>query len=181
MGRYSVLAKCGVVLCMLVTMAVLVPPFFWYKCEVAINEAYGYENLDSFNMIGEHMAKSFLPLVVGVPLSLLYLLCLKRRQEKLTVKIIALAPFIPWIFANLFFAVMSFGAQLFLLLLFFYLVLPYVLYAFLNMHFLIYCSWDGPKRKRDLFFIAIAYIAVLAVGYMIVPYVMRFDVTPYLK
>ena len=117
---------------MLVTMAVLVPPFFWYKCEVAINEAYGYENLVSFNMIGEHMAKSFLPLVVGVPLSLLYLLCLKRRQEKLTVKIIALAPFIPWIFANLFFAVTSFGAQLFLLLLFFYLVLPYVLYAFLK-------------------------------------------------
>ena len=70
------------VLCMLLTMAVLALPYFWYKCEVAINEAYGYENMDSFNMIGEYMAKSFLPLVAGVPLSLLYLLCLKKHQKK---------------------------------------------------------------------------------------------------
>lgn len=181
MGRYSVLAKCGVVLCMLLTMAVLVLPFFWYRCEVAINEAYGYENLDSFNMIGEHLAMSFLPLAAGVPLSLLYLLCLKKRQRKFPVAIIALIPFLPWIGANQVFVIVSFGIQFFLLLLSFYLVLPYMLYAFLNTQFLIYCSWDGPKRKRNLVFIVIGYIAVLVIGYMIVPNVMRFDATPYLK
>ena len=181
MNRYSVLVKCGIVLCMLLTMVVLVPPYFWYKCEVAINEAYGYENLDSFNMIGEHLAMSFLPLAAGVPLSLLYLLCLKKRQKKKTLAIIALIPFLPWVGANLFFVIVSFGIQFFLLLLSFYLVLPYMLYAYLNTQLLIYCSWDGPKRKRDLIFIVIGYIAVLIVGYMIVPEVMRLDATPYLN
>ncbi len=181
MGRYSVLAKCGVILCMLVTMAVLALPYFWYKGEVAINEAYGYENLDSFNRIGEYMAESFLPLAAGVPLSLLYLLCLKKRQRKLPVAIIALIPFLPWLCANLVYAVTSLGVHLFLLFLFFYVVLLYVLYACLNTQFLIYCSWDGPKRKKVLNFIVIGYIAVLVIGSVIVSFVMRFDATPYLK
>ena len=181
MNRTSVLEKCGVVLCMLLTMAVLALPYFWYKCEVAINEAYGYENMDSFNMIGEYMAKSFLPLVAGVPLSLLYLLCLKKHQKKKTVAIVALIPFLPWLCANLFYAVTSLGVHLFLLFLFFYIVLLYVLYACLNTQFLIYCSWDGPKRKKVLNFFVIGYIAALIIGCVMASNVIRFDATPYLK
>ena len=77
-----VVKKWPVIVCMLVNMVLFSLPWFWYQKEVAINDAYGRENMDSFNNIGEFAAAMFLPLLVGIPLSLLYLLSLKGVHSK---------------------------------------------------------------------------------------------------
>ena len=161
----NVIQKISIVLCMLVTMALLYLPLPWYRRKVANNEAYGYENMDSFNYIGERLAEIHVPLVVGTPLCLLYLLCLKRKQRRLTILLIALSPFIPWIVYNAFYIVMSLGMSLIFMFMTFVLPIFYMGLAFLNTELLIYCSWKGPKRKIELVILVIGYLILIKFGY----------------
>ena len=161
----NVSQKISIVLCMFVTMALLYLPLPWYRREVANNEAYGYENMDSFNYIGECLAKMYVPLVAGIPLCLLYLLCLKRKQRRLTIVLIAFSPFIPWIVYNAFVIVMSLGMSLIFMFMTFVLPIFYMGLAFLNTELLIYCSWKGPKRKIELVILVIGYLILIKFGY----------------
>lgn len=130
-----VVKKWPVIICMLMNMVLFSLPWFWYQKEVAINDAYGRENLDSFNLIGESTASLYLPLVLGVPLSLLYLKCLKRIESKSTIYMI------PCTILNL----------------------AILLYSFLNVKWLIYCSWDGSK-KLSIEFLIYGYVLVFSIG-----------------
>lgn len=161
----NVSQKISIVLCMLVTMALLYSPLPWYRREVANNEAYGYENMDSFNYIGERLAQIYVPLVAGIPLCLLYLLCLKRKQRRLTIALIAFSPFIPWIVYDAFFIVMSLGVLLIFMFMTFVFPIFYMGLAFLNTELLIYCSWKGPKRKIELVILVIGYLILIKMGY----------------
>lgn len=161
----NVSQKISIVLCMLVTMVFLYLPLPWYRREVANNEAYGYENMDSFNYIGERLAQIHVPLVAGIPLCLLYLLCLKRKQRRLTIVLIAIAPFIPWIVYNAFYIVMSLGVLLIFMLMAFVFPIFYMGLAFLNTELLICCSWKGPKRKMQLVLLVIGYLILIKMGY----------------
>lgn len=159
----NVSQKISIVLCMLVTMVFLYLPLPWYRREVANNEAYGYENMDSFNYIPECLAQIHVPLVAGIPLCLLYLLCLKRKQRRLTIVLIAIAPFIPWIVYDAFFIDMPLGVLLFFLLISFIFPIFYMGLAFLNTEFLIYCSWDGSKKPL-IEFLIFGYVVVFLIG-----------------
>lgn len=159
----NVSQKISIVLCMLVTMVFLYLPLPWYRREVANNEAYGYENMDSFNYIGECLAEIHVPLVAGIPLCLLYLLCLKRRQRRLIILLIAIAPFIPWVVYNAIYIVMSLGISLIFMFMAFEFPIFYMGLAFLNTALLIYYSWDGSK-KPSIEFLIYGYLVVFSIG-----------------
>ena len=96
---------------------------------------------------------------------LLYLLCLKRKQRRLTIVLIAFSPFIPWIVYNAFYIVMSLGMSLIFMFMTFVLPIFYMGLAFLNTELLIYCSWKGPKRKIELVILVIGYLILIKFGY----------------
>ena len=158
-----VVKKWPVIICMLMNMVLFSLPWFWYQKEVAINDAYGRENLDSFNLIGESTASLYLPLVLGVPLSLLYLKCLKRIESKSTIYMIAFVPIGPWLFANALMTIMTCGFMLLYMIPCTILNLAILLYSFLNVKWLIYCSWDGSK-KLSIEFLIVGYIVVFSIG-----------------
>ena len=158
--------KWPVIVCMLVNMVLFALPWFWYQKEVAINDAYGRENLDSFNFIPEFAAGMYLPLLVGIPLSLLYLICMKRVKKKWKLVLIALAPFLPWVLVKVLLTVATLGVFLILLLSCTILDAAIVAHAFLNMELLTYCCGDGLK-KRSPKFLLVGYIVVFAIGTLI--------------
>ena len=158
-----VVKKWPVIICMLMNMVLFSLPWFWYQKEVAINDAYGRKNLDSFNLIGETAASMFLPLVLGVPLSLLYLICLKRIKSKSTIYMIAFVPVYPWLFVSALMTIMTFGIMLLYMFSCTILSVTILLYTFLNVKWLIYCSWDGSK-KPSIEFLIVGYIVVFSIG-----------------
>lgn len=150
--------KIGVLISMWVTMLLGVWPYLWNKSEKAINEAYGYENLDSFNMVGEIFSAFFLPLVFAIPLSLVYLFCLKGVKNWRNVILIGLIPFAPWLVSVAFFMLVSFG---FYLIFLFPIGLAFLLYIFMTVVVLLHCSWVGCKRKIPMALLWSAYSASL--------------------
>ena len=157
-----VVKKWPVIICMLVNMVLFSLPWFWYQKEVAINDAYGRENLDSFNLIGEFAASLYLPLLAGIPLSLLYLFCLKRKTQKSLIVLFATIPFWPMVVT----VVMGNIVWIILIPL---VILNWAIfaYAFLNMELLTYCCGYGLK-KRSPVFLLVGYIVVFAIGTLMV-------------
>ena len=158
-----VVKKWPVIVCMLVNMVLFSLPWFWYQKEAAINDAYGRENMDSFNAIPEFAAAMFLPLLVGIPLSLLYLLSLKGVRSEKKLFIIAFAPFAPWAIVYVLVNAVTFGFLLFMLLPCTMMSAAICGYAYLNMELLTYCCGDGLK-KRSPKFLLVGYIVVFAIG-----------------
>lgn len=150
-----------VIVCMLVNMVLFALPWFWYQKEVAINDAYGRENMDSFNYIGEFAASLYLPFLAGIPLSLLYLFCLKRQKSKYLICFFATTPFCPLVVT----AVLGNIVWIILIALVM-LNMAIVAYAFLNMELLTYCCGDGLK-KRSPKFLLVGYIVVFTFGTLI--------------
>ena len=158
-----VVKKWPVIVCMLVNMVLFVLPWFWYQKEAAINDAYGRENMDSFNAIPEFAAAMFLPLLVGIPLSLLYLLSLKGVHSEKKLFIIAFAPFAPWAIVYALVNALTFGVLLLMLLPCTMMSAAICGYAYLNMELINYCCCDKGK-KTSLWLLLIGYIAVIAFG-----------------
>jgi hypothetical protein len=156
-----VVKKWPVIICMLMNMVLFSLPWFWYQKEVAINDAYGRENLDSFNYIGEFAASLYLPFLAGIPLSLLYLFCLKRQKSKSMICFLATTPFWPLVVT----AVLGNIVWIILIPLII-LNMAIVAYAFLNMELLTYCCGDGLK-KRSPKFLLVGYTVVFAIGTLI--------------
>ena len=156
-----VVKKWPVIVCMLVNMVLFSLPWFWYQKEVAINDAYGRENMDSFNNIGEFAASLYLPFLAGIPLSLLYLFCLKRQKSKYLICFFATTPFCPLVVT----AVLGNIVWIILIALVM-LNMAIVAHAFLNMELLTYCCGDGLK-KRSPKFLLVGYIVVFAIGTLI--------------
>ena len=161
-----VVKKWPVIVCMLVNMVLFALPWFWYQKEAAINDAYGRENLDSFNFIPEFAAGMYLPLLVGIPLSLLYLICMKRVKKKWKLVLIALAPFLPWVLVKVLLTVATLGVFLILLLPCTILDAAIVGYALLNMQLFSFCCWERPKKKLSVALLIVGYVAVFTVGTM---------------
>lgn len=136
--------KVGVFVCMIVTMLMGVWPYFPYAREVAINEAYGYENLDSFNLIGEFLAKLNLSLILAIPLALVYLRCLKGIKKEGRALLIALVPFLPWIIVEGIAGVISFGFFILGQLL---TIPPFLLHIIMTAVCVRYCSWTGRDQS----------------------------------
>ena len=153
-----VVKKWPVIICMLMNMVLFSLPWFWYQKEVAINDAYGRENLDSFNLIGEFAASLYLPFLAGIPLSLLYLFCLKRQKSKSMICFLATTPFWPLVVT----AVLGNIVWIILIPLII-LNMAIVAYAFLNMELLTYCCGDGLK-KRSPKFLLVGYTVVFSIG-----------------
>ena len=156
-----VVKRWPVIVCMLVNMVLFALPWFWYQKEVAINDAYGRENMDSFNYIGEFAANLYLPFLAGIPLSLLYLFCLKRQKSKSMIFFLATTPFWPLVVT----AVLGNIVWIILIPLII-LNMAIVAYAFLNMELLTYCCGDGLK-KRSPKFLLVGYIVVFTFGTLI--------------
>ena len=162
-----VVKKWPVIVCMLMNMVLFALPWFWYQKEAAINDAYGRENMDSFNNIGEFAASLYLPLLAGIPLSLLYLKCLKRMRSKSTICMIAFVPIWPWLLVSALMTVMTFGFILIYMIPCTILNVIILVYTFLNMKWLIYCSWDGSE-KPSIELLIVGYIVVFAIGTLMV-------------
>lgn len=161
-----VVKKWPVIICMLMNMVLFILPWFWYQKEVAINDAYGRENMDSFNNICEFAASLYLPFLAGIPLSLLYLFCLKRQKSKYLICFFATTPFCPLVVT----AVLGNIVWIILIALVI-LNMAIVAYAFLNMELLTYCCGDGLK-KRSPKFLLVGYIVVFAIGtLMVLPWI----------
>ena len=158
-----VVKKWPVIICMLMNMVLFILPWFWYSKEAAINDAYGRENMDSFNGITEFAAAMYLPLLVGIPLSLLYLLSFKGVRSRKKLFIIAFAPFAPWAIVYALVNVATFGALLLMLLPCTMMNAAICGYAYLDMELIKYCCCDKVK-KTPLWLLLIGYLAVIAFG-----------------
>lgn len=162
-----VVKKWPVIICMLMNMVLFSLPWFWYQKEVAINDAYGRENLDSFNFIPEFAAAMFLPLLVGIPLSLLYLLGLRGIQSKKKLFVIAFAPFAPWAIVYALVNAVMLGVFLLMLLPCTIMSVMICGYAYLNMQLIKRCCCNNVEKK-SWWFLMIGYIAVIAIGALMI-------------
>lgn len=157
--------KVGVIICMIENMALGIFPYFWYKREVAVNEAYGYENMDSFNYIGERMAECFLPLSLAVPLSLVYLFCLRGVKTYEGLFVISMIPFLPWFLGMAFATLISFG---FMFLATLIVTLPLIFFIGSRLVFLNgYSCIAGKKIVPSQCLLAIHIILLVLVLYII--------------
>lgn len=136
--------KIGIIICMVVTMLMGTWPYLWYTHEKAVNEAFGYENLDSFNLIGEFMAKLYMPLMLAIPLAFIYLSCLKGIKTKRNVILIALAPFAPWLLIEGVLCVISLG---FFFLIQLAVIVPLLFQIFMTTVCLYNGCYENPKTK----------------------------------
>lgn len=158
-----VVKKWPVIICMMMNMVLFILPWFWYQKEAAINDAYGRDKMDSFNAIPEFAASLYLPLLVGIPLSLLYLLGLRGIRSEKKLYVIAFAPFAPWAIVYALVNAVTFGVMLLMLLPCTIMSALICGYAYLNMELLKNCCCDKVK-KTSLWLLMIGYIAVIAFG-----------------
>lgn len=156
--------KIGIIICMIVTMLMGSWPYLWYMQEKTVNEAYGYENLDSFNLIGEFLAKLYMPLMLAIPLAFIYLICLKGIKTKRNVILIALAPFAPWLLAEGVLCTISLG---FFFLIQLAVIVPFFFQIFMTMVCLYHGCYENPKTRAISIVSWLGYsfsIALSAVG-----------------
>lgn len=153
--------KMGIIICMIVTMLMGSWPYFWYAKEKAINEAYGYENMDSFNFIGERLASSYMSLMLAIPLALVYLRCLRGIKTREMAFLAALVPFMPWIVVDGFSCLLTFG---FLFLVQLAIIVPLLLHVVMTAVCVCHCCCMERKQGKYPIVVWIGYSFTLIVA-----------------